>query len=637
MGVQVSKNQSTLPPSQSVVMDSKKVQQLGKKKNFQRLAQSDYLGDWVDEIETNLEDFVRTSLITPIAYTLKQYTPSRDFVALSVLGEGNFGTVRLLGMKKPVMDKKDNVNLTWLFNPPDLSSTASRIKAFSGASSDASTVISASAANKSAAKRIKDGETVYAGKTMPKPGSPGWREGDFETDEVINEIRMMRGNRHPNIVTLFHVYESAENYTFILEYAGGGHLKAKTGVPTREMEETKRPVSLPSESSDSGTHISLVSRFKMRCGCLKTVECAIIMADLMAGVAYLHAKGIGHRDLKPENLLFRTEEKFSDMMIADFGFAKKLPEDGFFTNFCGSPTYMAPEVVSNKVIRTSAEKKVKRRYNLSCDIWSCGIILYEMLSGLSPFQGDNSKETMKNIKYASLEFPSPYWDNVDKDAIDLCKRMLVKDFNKRATAIQALTHPFVQQNATDRVALRLRELLACGKVQDIKHLRNNDLLLYCEELEKRVFANAMRVELITKARRSMKTVVKLEPLPESPTSGTSQKKKTKMERQSRSHTDAVPREEEEERHGSRGSRGSHSRGARSANEMVGMFRNPSFTNSSKESKNGGVAAKPQPSSHQLRSHQQVPQVHPRNGSTPVLPPLDPQRGSRVNVVEAGRK
>lgn len=149
----------------------------------------------------------------------------------------------------------------------------------------------------------------------------------------------MRHLRHPNIVALFHIYESAHNYTLVLEYADGEHLKARCGSPPklRSGEDPRLQASIESDMKDLNLEAPPAKgRGKPRCGTLSEKECASIVADIASGLAYLHARRIAHRDLKPENLIFRTKDKYSDLMIADFGFAKKLPEEGYFSNFCGS-------------------------------------------------------------------------------------------------------------------------------------------------------------------------------------------------------------------------------------------------------------------------------------------------------------
>ena len=161
----------------------------------------------------------------------------------------------------------------------------------------------------------------------------------------------------------------------------------------------------------------------------------------MHAINYMHKNKICHRDLKPENFLFKTKEKDSQIKVIDFGLSKVFGEDLFKINEtvekqtlfkiskgkrkrkggkdvlmntrAGTPYYIAPEVIAGE-------------YNESCDIWSVGVILYVLLCGYPPFYGDNDNDIMHSVRVGKYDFPREEWDNVDRDAISLIKRMICK-------------------------------------------------------------------------------------------------------------------------------------------------------------------------------------------------------------------
>jgi len=152
-----------------------------------------------------------------------------------------------------------------------------------------------------------------------------------------------------------------------------------------------------------------------------------------------HERNIVHRDIKPENILVIDKEL--NVKIADFGLAKIIGEESFTTTLCGTPSYVAPEIL---------EQSNRRRYTRAVDIWSLGVVLYICLCGFPPFSdelysADNPYTLSQQIKMGRFDYPSPYWDSVGDPALDLIDRMLTVDVEKRITVEECLEHPWTTQ------------------------------------------------------------------------------------------------------------------------------------------------------------------------------------------------
>ena len=156
-------------------------------------------------------------------------------------------------------------------------------------------------------------------------------------------------------------------------------------------------------------------------------QAAELMGKILSAVKYLHKHGICHRDLKPENFLYQDNKEEAEIKIIDFGLSKKFNDAEVMSEMktiVGTPFYVAPEVLSGN-------------YDKSCDVWSIGVILYILLCGYPPFDGDNNTEIFKSILKNDIEFDSEDWAEVSSEAIDLIKKMLTKNHSERITIEQA--------------------------------------------------------------------------------------------------------------------------------------------------------------------------------------------------------
>ncbi|KAG6410480.1 hypothetical protein SASPL_128541 [Salvia splendens] len=180
-------------------------------------------------------------------------------------------------------------------------------------------------------------------------------------DQVKREISVMKMMHHPNIVELHEVMASKSKIYFAMEYVRGGELFAK------------------------------ISR-----GRLKEEVARGYFQQLISAIDFCHSRGVYHRDLKPENLLLDEE---GNLKVTDFGlsaFSDHLRQDGLLHTTCGTPAYVAPEVIG------------KKGYDgAKADIWSCGVILYVLLAGYLPFQDDNIVAMYRRIYRG--DFKCPPW------------------------------------------------------------------------------------------------------------------------------------------------------------------------------------------------------------------------------------
>lgn len=153
------------------------------------------------------------------------------------------------------------------------------------------------------------------------------------------------------------------------------------------------------------------------------------MRHIATGIAYLQSRNLIHRDLKPHNLLLTKDTTTAVVKIADFGFARNIEPTTLADTLCGSPLYMAPEILSSQ------------KYDLKADIWSSGTILFQMLSGKPPYQGDNYIHLMDNIRKKKWALPKS--TVVSEACQDLLDGLLQKDPTKRISAAECLEHPFL--------------------------------------------------------------------------------------------------------------------------------------------------------------------------------------------------
>lgn len=214
-------------------------------------------------------------------------------------------------------------------------------------------------------------------------------------DQIKREISVMRLVRHPNVVKLYEVMASKSKIYFAMEYVKGGELFNKV-AKGRLKEEAARKY----------------------------------FQQLIAAVDFCHSRGVYHRDLKPENLLL---DESGNLKVTDFGLSTLVDskrQDGLLHTTCGTPAYVAPEVIHKKGY--DGEK---------ADIWSCGVILFVLLAGYLPFSDANLMVMYRKITKG--EFKCPQW--FPPEVKKLLSRILDPNPNTRVTLPKIMENPWFQK------------------------------------------------------------------------------------------------------------------------------------------------------------------------------------------------
>ncbi|XP_018583178.1 MAP/microtubule affinity-regulating kinase 3a isoform X5 [Scleropages formosus] len=215
--------------------------------------------------------------------------------------------------------------------------------------------------------------------------------------KLFREVRIMKILNHPNIVKLFEVIETEKTLYLVMEYASGGE----------------------------------VFDYLVAHGRMKEKEARAKFRQIVSAVQYCHQKHIVHRDLKAENLLLDAD---MNIKIADFGFSNEFTLGNKLDTFCGSPPYAAPELFQGK------------KYDgPEVDVWSLGVILYTLVSGSLPFDGQNLKELRERVLRGKYRIPF----YMSTDCENLLKRFLVLNPTKRGTLEQIMKDRWINAGCED--------------------------------------------------------------------------------------------------------------------------------------------------------------------------------------------
>lgn len=216
-------------------------------------------------------------------------------------------------------------------------------------------------------------------------------------NQIRSEAQILGDLDHPNIVRLIQFFESPYNFMLEMELLRGGTLESH-----------------------------------LQSSCLTDEDSSRIMKDIMSAVSYLHDSDIIHRDIKPENIML-IDETLKEVKLADFGLSLQCTSDKGADENCGTALYMAPE------------QAVKRVYNKPVDIWSCGIVMYKLITGTHPLSSpqDTVESYFNKLKNVKWKFPTQF----SEMAQDLFRRLTRTDPLERYSANMALRHPWITRKA----------------------------------------------------------------------------------------------------------------------------------------------------------------------------------------------
>ncbi|KAG5505455.1 hypothetical protein GH5_03481 [Leishmania sp. Ghana 2012 LV757] len=237
------------------------------------------------------------------------------------------------------------------------------------------------------------------------------------------EVENMRCCRHPNIISLIETFEAGDKFLYVLEYANAGDLQ--TQVDTRAQ---------PPPGTNDGSPIPY-----------REDEVLVIFAQLALAIRYLHDLRIMHRDLKTSNVLLTRSGLIK---LGDFGFSRQYQESvsGEVGNtFCGTPYYLAPEMWQ------------RQPYSHKADIWSLGVVVYELLALKKPFQATNLPELMEMVTRQGSFDPLPA-ERYSSDMLSLVHQMLKVDPSERPSINEILALPLFQHRGLSILKINVRRI-----------------------------------------------------------------------------------------------------------------------------------------------------------------------------------
>lgn len=243
------------------------------------------------------------------------------------------------------------------------------------------------------------------------------------------EINILKTMDHPNIIKLYETFEDRGRIYLVMELCEGKELFDR---------------------------IIDVGHFTEQ-------NAAVVMQQMLSAVFYMHTNLICHRDLKPENFLFASEGPIdkSVLKLIDFGLATRFQVGGgqSLCTKAGTAYYVAPQVLQGK-------------YDQACDIWSCGVIMFTMLTGYPPFYGKTDQEVLSKVKRGRYSFDHKDWKGISDDAKTLIALMLKFNPEQRCTADQALQNTWIREFAPRAKNLSLQE----GLVRNLRNFRSQNML-----------------------------------------------------------------------------------------------------------------------------------------------------------------
>uniref|UniRef100_A0A1J3E3L6 non-specific serine/threonine protein kinase n=1 Tax=Noccaea caerulescens TaxID=107243 RepID=A0A1J3E3L6_NOCCA len=221
-------------------------------------------------------------------------------------------------------------------------------------------------------------------------------------EDVRREVKLLKSlSGHKHLIRYYDACEDANNVYIVMELCEGGEL---------------------------------LDRILARGGKYPEDDAKAIVVQILNVVSFCHLQGVVHRDLKPENFLFTSSREDSDLKLIDFGLSDFIRPDERLNDIVGSAYYVAPEVLH-------------RSYSLEADIWSIGVITYILLCGSRPFWARTESGIFRTVLRTEPHYDDIPWPSVSPQGKEFVKRLLNKDYRKRMSAVQALTHPWLRDDS----------------------------------------------------------------------------------------------------------------------------------------------------------------------------------------------
>jgi serine/threonine protein kinase len=239
--------------------------------------------------------------------------------------------------------------------------------------------------------REKRTGNIFAAKFIPVSNP-------IEKSIIRKEIDIMNHLHHIKLIRLHDAFEDDDEMILIYEFMSGGELFERITAEGYHMSEA---------------------------------EAVHYVRQIIEGVKHMHEKNIIHLDLKPENIMCQTKDS-NNVKIIDFGLATKLDPHEIVKISTGTAEFAAPEIVEREPV------------GFYTDMWAVGVLSYVLLSGLSPFAGENDIQTLQNVKACDWDFDEEAFKNVSNEAKDFIKRLLTKNKDKRMTAHECLEHQWLK-------------------------------------------------------------------------------------------------------------------------------------------------------------------------------------------------
>uniref|UniRef100_A0A3P8WHP7 non-specific serine/threonine protein kinase n=1 Tax=Cynoglossus semilaevis TaxID=244447 RepID=A0A3P8WHP7_CYNSE len=241
----------------------------------------------------------------------------------------------------------------------------------------------------------------YAAKFLRKR-----RKGEDCRMDILNEISVLEtAKANPYVVALHEVYETNTEIILVLECAAGGEIFNQCVADNAEDAFTEKDV-------------------------------IRLARQILSGVAFLHRNNVVHLDLKPQNILLTSVRPLGDIRIVDFGLSRRMDNITEVREILGTPEYVAPEILNYEPISTAT------------DMWSIGVLTYVMLTGESPFLGDDKQETFLNISQVNVDYSEDTFEGVSSLAVDFLKSLLVKN-PSQASRHSSLDEPETSQSESE--------------------------------------------------------------------------------------------------------------------------------------------------------------------------------------------